>query len=103
MKLIHHGGYNEQERDSYKEIIFSNTIQSMRYVPSSSPFVSHSIHTTTRPQVLSWTRCRTSTSNSLPKTMLGATSSSLCLARSRATSCRATLRMLSVVSGGTPA
>ena len=32
MKLIHHGGYNEQERDSYKEIIFSNTIQSMRYV-----------------------------------------------------------------------
>lgn len=32
MKLIHHGGYNDQERDSYKEIIFSNTIQSMRYV-----------------------------------------------------------------------
>ena len=31
MKLIHHGGYNEQERDSYREIIFSNTIQSMRY------------------------------------------------------------------------
>lgn len=30
MKLIHHGGYNEQERDSYKEIIFSNTVQSMR-------------------------------------------------------------------------
>lgn len=30
MKLIHHGGYNESERDSYKEIIFSNTIQSMR-------------------------------------------------------------------------
>ena len=37
MKLIHHGGYNEQERDSYKEIIFSNTIQSMRYVPSPLP------------------------------------------------------------------
>jgi guanine nucleotide-binding protein subunit alpha len=32
MKLIHNGGYNEQERDSYKEIIFSNTVQSMRYV-----------------------------------------------------------------------
>jgi guanine nucleotide-binding protein G(i) subunit alpha len=32
MKLIHHGGYNDSERDSYKEIIFSNTIQSMRYV-----------------------------------------------------------------------
>ena len=36
MKLIHHGGYNEQERDSYKEIIFSNTIQSMRSVVSLS-------------------------------------------------------------------
>ena len=33
MKLIHHGGYNDNERDSYKEIIYSNTIQSMRYVP----------------------------------------------------------------------
>ena len=32
MKLIHHGGYNEQERESYKEIIYSNTIQSMRLV-----------------------------------------------------------------------
>src|SRR6188768_2201598 len=32
MKLIHHGGYNDSERDSYKEIIYSNTIQSMRYV-----------------------------------------------------------------------
>jgi guanine nucleotide-binding protein G(i) subunit alpha len=32
MKLIHHGGYNDAERDSYKEIIFSNTIQSMRCV-----------------------------------------------------------------------
>ncbi|CAA7270291.1 unnamed protein product [Cyclocybe aegerita] len=30
MKLIHHGGYNDSERDSYKEIIYSNTIQSMR-------------------------------------------------------------------------
>lgn len=30
MKLIHHGGYSEVERDSYKEIIYSNTIQSMR-------------------------------------------------------------------------
>jgi len=36
MKLIHHGGYNDQERDSYKEIIFSNTIQSMRCVSSAS-------------------------------------------------------------------
>lgn len=30
MKLIHNGGYNDQERDSYKEIIYSNTVQSMR-------------------------------------------------------------------------
>lgn len=36
MKLIHNGGYNEQERDSYKEIIFSNTVQSMRYVTLST-------------------------------------------------------------------
>ncbi|CCM03889.1 uncharacterized protein FIBRA_06040 [Fibroporia radiculosa] len=37
MKLIHHGGYNEQERDSYKEIIFSNTIQSMRAILEALP------------------------------------------------------------------
>ncbi|KAG6899867.1 Guanine nucleotide-binding protein subunit alpha [Termitomyces sp. T159_Od127] len=37
MKLIHHGGYNEQERDSYKEIIYSNTIQSMRAVLEALP------------------------------------------------------------------
>jgi len=32
MKLIHSGGYNDQERESYKEIIFSNAIQSMRAI-----------------------------------------------------------------------
>lgn len=37
MKLIHHGGYNEHERDSYKEIIFSNTIQSMRAILEAMP------------------------------------------------------------------
>jgi len=37
MKLIHHGGYNDQERDSYKEIIFSNTIQSMRAILEAMP------------------------------------------------------------------
>src|SRR6267142_3077515 len=37
MKLIHHGGYTEQERESYKEIIFSNTIQSMRAIILSLP------------------------------------------------------------------
>lgn len=30
MKLIHHGGYTRNERESYREIIFSNTVQSMR-------------------------------------------------------------------------
>ena len=39
MKLIHHGGYNDQERDAYKEIIFSNTIQSMRYASSTPTLV----------------------------------------------------------------
>ncbi|KAG6853654.1 Guanine nucleotide-binding protein subunit alpha [Blastosporella zonata] len=37
MKLIHHGGYSESERDSYKEIIFSNTIQSMRAILEALP------------------------------------------------------------------
>lgn len=30
MKLINHGSYSADERESYKEIIFSNTVQSMR-------------------------------------------------------------------------
>ncbi|KAF4620709.1 hypothetical protein D9613_000009 [Agrocybe pediades] len=37
MKLIHHGGCNDSERDSYKEIIFSNTIQSMRAILEAMP------------------------------------------------------------------
>lgn len=37
MKLIHLGGYNEPERDSYKEIIYSNTIQSMRAILEALP------------------------------------------------------------------
>ncbi|KAI9230249.1 MAG: G-protein complex alpha subunit GpaA/FadA [Piptocephalis tieghemiana] len=32
MKLIHDGGYNDDERESFKEIIFSNTVQSMRVI-----------------------------------------------------------------------
>jgi len=32
MKLIHDSGYTRDERESYKEIIFSNTIQSMRVI-----------------------------------------------------------------------
>ncbi|KAJ1917730.1 guanine nucleotide-binding protein subunit alpha [Mycoemilia scoparia] len=32
MKLIHDGGYSREERESFKEIIFSNSIQSMRVI-----------------------------------------------------------------------
>ncbi|CAG8484455.1 2880_t:CDS:2 [Ambispora gerdemannii] len=32
MKLIHDGGYSQEERESFKEIIFSNTVQSMRVI-----------------------------------------------------------------------
>ncbi|KAM0748484.1 guanine nucleotide binding protein, alpha subunit [Meredithblackwellia eburnea MCA 4105] len=32
MKLIHEGSYTDKERESYKEIIYSNTIQSMRVI-----------------------------------------------------------------------
>ncbi|KAL1924834.1 uncharacterized protein VTP21DRAFT_4488 [Calcarisporiella thermophila] len=32
MKLIHDGGYTTDERESFKEIIFSNTVQSMRVI-----------------------------------------------------------------------
>lgn len=30
MKLIHDGGYTTEEREGFKEVIYSNTIQSMR-------------------------------------------------------------------------
>ncbi|PWN46267.1 putative guanine nucleotide-binding protein alpha-1 subunit [Ceraceosorus guamensis] len=32
MKLINHGSYSRDERDAYKEIIFSNLLQSMRVI-----------------------------------------------------------------------
>jgi guanine nucleotide-binding protein G(i) subunit alpha len=32
MKLIHDGGYSQEERESFKEIIFSNTVQSIRVI-----------------------------------------------------------------------
>jgi len=32
MKLIHEGGYTKDERVVFKEIIFSNTVQSMRVI-----------------------------------------------------------------------
>jgi len=44
MKLIHHGGYNESERDSYKEIIFANTIQTMRAILDAMPMLDIHLH-----------------------------------------------------------
>ncbi|KAL9547540.1 hypothetical protein MBANPS3_006115 [Mucor bainieri] len=32
MKLIHDGGYSQEERDEFKEIIYSNTVQSMHVI-----------------------------------------------------------------------
>ncbi|KAF9098303.1 guanine nucleotide-binding protein subunit alpha [Mortierella sp. AD031] len=32
MKLIHEGGYSNEEREAFKEIIYSNTVQSMRVI-----------------------------------------------------------------------
>ncbi|KAG0058839.1 guanine nucleotide-binding protein subunit alpha [Linnemannia elongata] len=32
MKLIHEGSYSKEEREAFKEIIFSNTVQSMRVI-----------------------------------------------------------------------
>lgn len=32
MKLIHDGGYSEDEREAFREIIYSNTVQSMRVI-----------------------------------------------------------------------
>ena len=32
MKLIHEGSYSRDERESFKEIIYSNTVQSMRVI-----------------------------------------------------------------------
>jgi len=32
MKLIHDNGYSEEEKIAFREIIFSNTVQSMRVI-----------------------------------------------------------------------
>ncbi|CAO3656640.1 unnamed protein product [Mucor fragilis] len=32
IKLIHYGGYSQEERDEFKEIVYSNTVQSMRVI-----------------------------------------------------------------------
>ncbi|KAF8882728.1 G protein alpha-subunit [Infundibulicybe gibba] len=37
MELLHHGGYNNQERESYIEIIFSNIIRYMRAILDDIP------------------------------------------------------------------
>lgn len=39
MKLLHHGSYSLQEREQYKEIIFSNTVQSMRAILDAMPIL----------------------------------------------------------------
>jgi hypothetical protein len=64
MKLIHHGGYNDQERESYMEIIFSNTIQSMRCV---APYVLCFL--SNRVSELFLRPCLVFTSDSHPRTM----------------------------------
>lgn len=46
MKLIHHGGYSMAERESYKEIVFSNTIQSMRAILEALPILNISLSPT---------------------------------------------------------
>mgnify|MGYP002717944425 FL=1 len=33
MKLINEGSYTDKEREAYKEIIYSNTVQSMHVSP----------------------------------------------------------------------
>jgi hypothetical protein len=53
MKLIHEGGYSRDERESFKEIIFSNTVQSMRVIleawsPSSFLLMINAPNTTSR-------------------------------------------------------
>lgn len=37
MKLIHHGSYSNPERESFKEIVYSNTVQSMRAILEALP------------------------------------------------------------------
>ncbi|KAH8801946.1 G protein alpha-subunit [Flagelloscypha sp. PMI_526] len=37
MKLIHHGSYSNPERETFKEIVYSNTVQSMRAIIDALP------------------------------------------------------------------
>jgi len=41
MKLIHEGSYTDKERENYKEIIYSNTVQSMHV--SSEPVLFYTL------------------------------------------------------------
>ncbi|KAF7313057.1 G-protein alpha subunit [Mycena kentingensis (nom. inval.)] len=43
MKLLNLGGYNAEERQAYKEIIYSNTIQSMRAILEAIPHLGISL------------------------------------------------------------
>ncbi|KAJ7854002.1 heterotrimeric G-protein alpha subunit, GPA1-like protein [Mycena leptocephala] len=43
MRFIYHDGYNAEERETYKEIIYSNTIQSMRAILEAMPLLDISL------------------------------------------------------------
>ncbi|ORY76578.1 putative guanine nucleotide-binding protein alpha-1 subunit [Leucosporidium creatinivorum] len=43
MTIMHRGGFGDEERAAYAEIIFSNTLQSMQLVLESIPFLSLSV------------------------------------------------------------
>jgi len=44
MKLIHGGGYSLEEQESFKEVIFSNTVQSMRVILDAMHNMGISLH-----------------------------------------------------------
>lgn len=44
MKLIHDGGYTPEERESFKEVIYSNTLQSMKVTLEAMTMLGISMH-----------------------------------------------------------
>jgi hypothetical protein len=100
VKLIHHGGYNDSERDSCKKILFSNTTQCMRSVLL-CPYISL-YPDNTLPLAPFSRQCPNSTSPSLPKKTPAVPPSSPFLPKSRLTSSHAMSAMLSAHDGGDP-
>ncbi|ORZ10398.1 guanine nucleotide-binding protein subunit alpha [Absidia repens] len=49
MKLLHDGGYSHDEREAFKEIIFSNTVQSMRVILEAMQHMDVSLENDHRP------------------------------------------------------